>query len=228
MNVCPCLWLRKMYARVHSSLAWAGGPIWYDTTVSKYWNKSQPPCFRQTSTPAQISIDTFSISILRKRKRHSYSPLLPHSKDCFFFGRGCHDVIVCTCINILIYLQAQNSQWMLIQFCNFTHCFVQGWRSTCLWSSVAVLAEIPLRSPRKLFIFIIKKFFFRIKVSKKNDNLILKKEALLWSYCIQPVKMFSNCNYIFCWMLWSYKYVFFIVKIIIFGVTWPVLRPTEL
>ena len=34
-------------------------------------------------------------------------------------------------------------------------------------SSVAVLAEIPLRSPQKLFIFIIKKFIFWVKVSKK-------------------------------------------------------------
>ena len=33
--------------------------------------------------------------------------------------------------------------------------------------SVAVLAEILLRSPRKLFIFTIKKNIFRIKVSKK-------------------------------------------------------------
>ena len=34
-------------------------------------------------------------------------------------------------------------------------------------TSVAVLAEISLRSPRKLFIFIIKKIIYRIKVSKK-------------------------------------------------------------
>ena len=34
-------------------------------------------------------------------------------------------------------------------------------------SSVAVLAEILLRSPRKLFIFIIKKYISRVKVSKK-------------------------------------------------------------
>ena len=43
-------------------------------------------------------------------------------------------------------------------------------------TSVAVLAEIPLRSPRKLFIFIIKKYIYRIKVSK--INLILKKKSL--------------------------------------------------
>ena len=34
-------------------------------------------------------------------------------------------------------------------------------------SSVAVLSKIPLRSPRKLFIFVIKKYIYRIKVSKK-------------------------------------------------------------
>ena len=33
--------------------------------------------------------------------------------------------------------------------------------------SVAVLAEIPLRSPRKLFIFIIKTYIYWIKVSNK-------------------------------------------------------------
>ena len=40
-------------------------------------------------------------------------------------------------------------------------------------------AEIPLRSPRKLFISIIKKYIFRIKVSKKINNLILKKRTLV-------------------------------------------------
>ena len=34
-------------------------------------------------------------------------------------------------------------------------------------TSVAVLAEISLRSPRKLFIFIIKKIIYRIRVFKK-------------------------------------------------------------
>ena len=37
-----------------------------------------------------------------------------------------------------------------------------------LASSVAVLAEILLRSPRFLFLFIIKNFIYRIKVSKKQ------------------------------------------------------------
>ena len=40
--------------------------------------------------------------------------------------------------------------------------------------SVAVLAEISLRSPRKLFIFIINKYICRIKVSKNKSDLILK------------------------------------------------------
>ena len=35
-------------------------------------------------------------------------------------------------------------------------------------SSVAVLAEISLKSPRKLFIFVIKKHIYRIKISKIN------------------------------------------------------------
>ena len=37
-------------------------------------------------------------------------------------------------------------------------------------SSVAVLAEIPLRSQRKLLIFIIKKCIYRMKVSKNKFN----------------------------------------------------------
>ena len=36
-----------------------------------------------------------------------------------------------------------------------------------LTTSAAVLAEISLKSPRKIFVFIIKKFIYRIKVSKK-------------------------------------------------------------
>ena len=40
--------------------------------------------------------------------------------------------------------------------------------STHTSNSVAVLAEIPLRSPRKMFIFIIKKIIYRVKVSIKN------------------------------------------------------------
>ena len=43
--------------------------------------------------------------------------------------------------------------------------------------SVAVIAEIPLRSPRKLFIFIIKNYIYRIKISQ-FFFLILKKSSL--------------------------------------------------
>ena len=49
------------------------------------------------------------------------------------------------------------------------------WQMLSLIFSVAVLAEIPLRSPRKLFIFIIKIYIYRMKVSKKTINSILKK-----------------------------------------------------
>ena len=44
--------------------------------------------------------------------------------------------------------------------------------------SVAVVAERSLRSPRKLFIVIIKKYVCRIKVSKNKIDLILKKTSL--------------------------------------------------
>ena len=43
-----------------------------------------------------------------------------------------------------------------------------GSRPRALPSSVAVLAEILLKWPRFFFIFIIKKFSYRIKVSKKQ------------------------------------------------------------
>ena len=56
------------------------------------------------------------------------------------------------------------------------HCFKGG-----IYTSVAVLAEIPLKSPRKLFIFIIKKYIYRIKVSKKTNYLILKKTSLIYT-----------------------------------------------
>ena len=44
-----------------------------------------------------------------------------------------------------------------------------------LFTSVAVTAEISLRSPRKIFIFTIKNEIIRIKVSNKNLILTLKK-----------------------------------------------------
>ena len=48
----------------------------------------------------------------------------------------------------------------------------------CEAHSEDFLAEILLRSPRKLFISIIKVLIFRIKVSKNNNNFILKKKTL--------------------------------------------------
>ena len=65
---------------------------------------------------------------------------------------------------------------------NFSRCLSRFLRLDAvahLSSSVAVLAEISLRSPRKLFIFIIKQYIFRIKVSKKQFNLILKEASLV-------------------------------------------------
>ena len=45
--------------------------------------------------------------------------------------------------------------------------------------SVAVLAELSLRSPRKLFIFIIKKIYLSDQSIQKLINLILKKSPLI-------------------------------------------------
>ena len=50
-------------------------------------------------------------------------------------------------------------------------------------SSVAVLAEISLSSPRKLFIFIIKKYISRIKVSKNMIIWFWKTSSLVSSNC---------------------------------------------
>ena len=59
---------------------------------------------------------------------------------------------------------------------------------SCLCSaayiSSAVLAEISLRSPRKLFIFIIKKYIYRIKVSKNKLIKFWKK-----LHCTSPEDM---------------------------------------
>ena len=57
--------------------------------------------------------------------------------------------------------------------------YVRDYSAAFRWqlTSVAVLAEISIRSPRKLFIFNIKKYIFRIKVSRKK-TLILKKKTL--------------------------------------------------
>ena len=51
----------------------------------------------------------------------------------------------------------------------------------CIKSSASFSAELSVSSPRKLFIFIISKNIFWIKVSKKTFYLILKKEALIKS-----------------------------------------------
>ena len=51
-------------------------------------------------------------------------------------------------------------------------------------SSASFLAEIPLRSPRKLFIFIIYKYIYRIKVSKKIINWFWKKKHCSRDWCV--------------------------------------------
>ena len=56
------------------------------------------------------------------------------------------------------------------------------WAWSVLFSSVAVLAEIPLRSPQKIFIFIIKKYMCWLKVSKNKVIYILKKTSLLFRH----------------------------------------------
>ena len=52
------------------------------------------------------------------------------------------------------------------------------WNKCAGLLSASFLAEISVRSLRKIFIFIIYKYIFRVKVSKKIFHLILKKEAL--------------------------------------------------
>ena len=61
---------------------------------------------------------------------------------------------------------------LLIHVCLFL------WGFYLALTSASVLAEISVRSPQKLFIFIIQKNLFRIEVSGKICHLILKKEAL--------------------------------------------------
>ena len=46
-------------------------------------------------------------------------------------------------------------------------------------TSVAVLAEISLRSPRKISIFTIKKYILWIEVSRKTLELFLEKKSLV-------------------------------------------------
>ena len=46
-----------------------------------------------------------------------------------------------------------------------------------LVTSVVVLAEILVESPRKAFIFIINKCIYEVKISLKTSNLLLEKNA---------------------------------------------------
>ena len=55
----------------------------------------------------------------------------------------------------------------------------QPWRNT--GSSVAVLAELPLRSPQKIFLFTIEKYIDGIKIYPKKTILIFKKTSLTGS-----------------------------------------------
>ena len=59
-------------------------------------------------------------------------------------------------------------------------------------SSASFLAEVSVRSPRKLFIFIIYRNIFRIKLSKKTFHLILKKEALVRSVVLAVMYTFTK------------------------------------
>ena len=72
--------------------------------------------------------------------------------------------------------RAQKSVTFLCHFGQFDSAYVTH--------SVAVLDEISLRSPRKIFSFIITMYIYRIKVSK-NNNLILKKTSLVTQYLLK-------------------------------------------
>ena len=54
-------------------------------------------------------------------------------------------------------------------------------------TSVAVLAEISVRPPRKCIIFIIKQYIYRIKVSKKITIWFWKKLHCMWRLCAPAV-----------------------------------------
>ena len=70
---------------------------------------------------------------------------------------------------VLIVFQPLLGAVLLLSLCCNTHALSPGARSLpqSVHVSVAVLAEISLMSPQKIFIFIIKKKYYRIKVSKK-------------------------------------------------------------
>ena len=92
-------------------------------------------------------------------------------------------------------------------------------RQACciIWlvTSVAVLTETLLRSSRKIFIFVIKKYNYRIKVSKKTNNLVSEKSDskpnLLntkASYCVaysnqlrHPKQIYNEYSYNLCFVV---------------------------
>ena len=71
-----------------------------------------------------------------------------------------------------IYQDFEHRRWTPARIFIYMYC------SATLYSA-SFLAEISVGSPQKLYIFIIYKNIFWIKVSKKYFYLILKKEALL-------------------------------------------------
>ena len=78
--------------------------------------------------------------------------------------------IVCVHNSVL-----DSAQWSQVRVYKCSKEALVDWSPRCsstftssLTSSVAVLAYIPLRSPQKLFIFIIKKIIFWVKVSKNK------------------------------------------------------------
>ena len=58
--------------------------------------------------------------------------------------------------------------------------------------SVAVLAEISLRSPRKLVFFIIKKIYLQDQIIQKQINLILKTASLIVMCEVRYARACSN------------------------------------
>ena len=75
------------------------------------------------------------------------------------------------------------------------HTNISNIKALLLSSSASFLAEISLKSPRKLFIFIIKGNLFRINVSEKTLYSILKTEALLSSTSAAcPPRTLFSCS----------------------------------
>ena len=70
-----------------------------------------------------------------------------------------------------------------------------GWEKGPMHASVAVLAEIPLRSPHKLFIFIIKQIICWFKVSK--NKIIYFWRKLHW--CTPPSQACLFLQVTICW-----------------------------